>query len=60
MRTMVIVLAWGCLVLGCDQKPQEATEVPEDLMREIASEAARDTIRVDGPAILMQEAKDQT
>ncbi|NLH15808.1 MAG: hypothetical protein GX455_04450 [Phycisphaerae bacterium] len=59
MRMIAIFMACVCLVLGCESKPQEATEVPEDLMREIAMEAARDTIKIDGPAILMIEAKDQ-
>lgn len=58
MRKIAILLALGCIVLGCDSKPQEATEVPEDLMREIAMEATRDTIKIDGPAILMMEARD--
>jgi hypothetical protein len=58
MRRIAILLALGCIVLGCESKPQEATEVPEDLMREIAMEAARDTIKTEGPAILMMEARD--
>jgi hypothetical protein len=58
MRMIVVFMASLCLVLGCDSKPQEATEVPEDLMREIAMDAARDTIKIDGPAILMMEARD--
>jgi hypothetical protein len=58
MRMIVILMTAICFVLGCESKPQEATEVPEDLMREIAMEAARETIRVDGPAILMMEARD--
>jgi ubiquinone biosynthesis protein UbiJ len=58
MRMIVVFMASLCLVLGCESKPQEATEVPEDLMREIAMDAARDTIKIDGPAILMMEARD--
>jgi len=58
MRMIMAFMACLCLVLGCESKPQEATEVPEDLMREIAMEAARDTIKVEGPAILMMEARD--
>ena len=58
MRIIVVFMASLCLVLGCESKPQEATEVPEDLMREIAMDAARDTIKIDGPAILMMEARD--
>jgi len=58
MRRIAILLVLGCMVLGCDSKPQEATEVPEDLMREIAMEAARETIKTEGPAILMMEARD--
>ncbi len=59
MQRAVIFLIGICFVLGCESKPQEATEVPEDLMREIAMEAARDTVKIDGPAILMMEAKEQ-
>ena len=59
MRFIAIILAVSFLMLGCESKPQEATEVPEDLMREIAMEAARDTVKIDGPAILMMETKDQ-
>lgn len=59
MRMIGIFVACFCFVSGCESKPQEATEVPEDLMREIAMDAARDTIKIDGPAILMIEAKDQ-
>lgn len=59
MRKVTIILASGCFLLGCESRPREATEVPEDLMREIAMEAARDTVKIDGPAILMMEAKDQ-
>jgi hypothetical protein len=58
MRMIVAIMAGLCLVLGCESKPQEATEVPEDLMREIAMEAARETIKTEGPAILMMEARD--
>lgn len=58
MRMIMVFMAGFCLVLGCDSKPQEATEVPEDLMREIAMDAARDTIKIEGPAILMMEARD--
>lgn len=58
MRIILVIAVCLCLILGCESKPQEATEVPEDLMREIAMEAARETIKIEGPAILMMEARD--
>jgi sugar-specific transcriptional regulator TrmB len=54
MKWICAIAIVGMGLFGCDSKPKEATEVPEDLMREIALDAARQTMRTEGMEILSQ------
>ncbi len=54
MKWICIFLVVAVGLIGCDSKPKEAIEVPEDLMREIALDIARQTMRTEGMEILSQ------